>query len=325
MAASGAKKEGDGCTPIATLQVRGAFYRADVTERTRPLMSDAAASTPCRRLPIWPVRRDHIWADGETRDGYNRFGTLLTSQDAHPPSFEYLHRATPVYDTTFVLGWNDAPVVIIGGGSAIFFHIAPLDASGDLQPTQGCVGLKDTDMDEVAAFVNAHTIVRIAEREEDTLDRSGVSASNTSVNHSSNAPKSLQTHYADAITTIAPPPPSSTTTTTLTPPPNVQFAAAADRNKGHIADVLAQFLQSYKAAPSSSSSPSISGYLLELSSGTGQHVAHLGATFPRLEFQPSDQSDEAFESIRYYARELTNVRPPICIDLLKEKEWTIER
>src|SRR5215470_1728903 len=56
-----------------------------------------------------------------------------------------------------------------------------------------------------------------------------------------------------------------------------------------------------------------SGLVLEIGSGTGQHVAHFARTFPQLLWQPSDVDMEMRRSVSAWIREerLTNVREPI--------------
>ena len=53
---------------------------------------------------------------------------------------------------------------------------------------------------------------------------------------------------------------------------------ACERNKGPIADVLNAWLPA-------------AAYVLEIGSGTGQHVVHFAATFPAARWQPSDTGD----------------------------------
>ncbi|CAL1536873.1 unnamed protein product [Lymnaea stagnalis] len=54
-------------------------------------------------------------------------------------------------------------------------------------------------------------------------------------------------------------------------------SSAAERNKQSILDVLKNFLDPYE-----------SGKVLEIASGTGQHVAHFAIHLPHIIWQPSD-------------------------------------
>lgn len=56
------------------------------------------------------------------------------------------------------------------------------------------------------------------------------------------------------------------------------------------------------------------GLVLEVASGTGQHVAHFAAALPSLQWQPTDVTDEGFDSIRAYTMQLQNVLPPLALD-----------
>ncbi|MBS0245691.1 MAG: DUF938 domain-containing protein [Proteobacteria bacterium] len=65
------------------------------------------------------------------------------------------------------------------------------------------------------------------------------------------------------------------------------------------------------------------GSVLEIGSGTGQHIVTYAARCPHLTFWPSDIMESHRASIEVYRREsgLTNVRPPIGIDLMNEWYW----
>ncbi len=80
-------------------------------------------------------------------------------------------------------------------------------------------------------------------------------------------------------------------------------APAAARNREPIADVLAEELP-------------VSGRVLELASGTGEHVIHFAARFPDLQWQPSDPEAEARASIAAWSTEagLTNIAQPLELD-----------
>ncbi|MFO0614626.1 MAG: DUF938 domain-containing protein [Polyangiaceae bacterium] len=85
-----------------------------------------------------------------------------------------------------------------------------------------------------------------------------------------------------------------------------RFSAAAERNRQPILEVLREI------------APDV-GYVLEIASGSGQHVEHFARALPALVFQPSDPSPEARTSVDLYAREagLTNVRPARDLDVLQ--------
>lgn len=62
--------------------------------------------------------------------------------------------------------------------------------------------------------------------------------------------------------------------------------------------------------------------MLEVASGTGQHVAHFAAALPSLQFQPTDVTSEGFDSIRAYTVQLPNVLPPAVLDAsLPVEQW----
>jgi SAM-dependent methyltransferase len=81
---------------------------------------------------------------------------------------------------------------------------------------------------------------------------------------------------------------------------------SAERNKGPILDVLARVLPRR-------------GLVLEIASGTGQHVVHFAKALPDLTWQPSDPDAELRESIALRVREeqLANVKSPIALDVTK--------
>lgn len=90
-----------------------------------------------------------------------------------------------------------------------------------------------------------------------------------------------------------------------------EIAPSAERNKQPILEVLARVLPPR-------------GLVLEIGSGTGQHVAHFAKALPALVFQPSDMNVERHASIQAWVSEgsLSNVRPPLAIDLTK-RPWPI--
>jgi hypothetical protein len=76
---------------------------------------------------------------------------------------------------------------------------------------------------------------------------------------------------------------------------------AALRNRGPILEVLRRHLPA-------------SGAVLELASGSGEHIVHFARALPSLVFQPSDPDAEARASIAERASGLANVRTPLAID-----------
>src|SRR5580698_3690796 len=57
-----------------------------------------------------------------------------------------------------------------------------------------------------------------------------------------------------------------------------------------------------------------SGIVLEIASGTGQHVAHFAAALPAMLWQPTDPRPEHRASIDAWAVELANVLPALSLD-----------
>ena len=91
-----------------------------------------------------------------------------------------------------------------------------------------------------------------------------------------------------------------------------QYAPAATRNRGPILNELRSILPH-------------SGPVLEVASGTGEHVVHFARAFPMLEWQPSDPSREARHSIDAWiaAEGLENVRSPLDLDAASDS-WPID-
>jgi hypothetical protein len=79
---------------------------------------------------------------------------------------------------------------------------------------------------------------------------------------------------------------------------------SAERNRGPIAAVLRRCLPA-------------AGAVLEIASGTGEHVAWFAAQFPGLVFQPSDPGHNQRASIEAWiaAGGVLNIRPPLALDV----------
>lgn len=71
--------------------------------------------------------------------------------------------------------------------------------------------------------------------------------------------------------------------------------------------------------------PRSKGLVLEIASGTGQHVAHFASqSSPELRWQPSELDEPLLHSIRAYITEhsLRNVEQPMALDVTKEP-WPV--
>jgi SAM-dependent methyltransferase len=92
-----------------------------------------------------------------------------------------------------------------------------------------------------------------------------------------------------------------------------QHAPATLRNREHIAGVLRSVLPAR-------------GLVLEVASGTGEHVVYLAQQFPALTWQPSDASADALRSIAAWtvAEARPNVLPPLLLDAAAD-DWPLEQ
>ncbi|NJS13501.1 MAG: DUF938 domain-containing protein [Sphingopyxis sp.] len=90
-----------------------------------------------------------------------------------------------------------------------------------------------------------------------------------------------------------------------------RHAPATLRNRGAIAAVLAEELP-------------VTGLVLEIASGSGEHVVHFAAHFPKLDWQPSDPDPAALTSTKAWRDEaaLGNVRAPVMLDAAA-KLWPV--
>ncbi len=93
---------------------------------------------------------------------------------------------------------------------------------------------------------------------------------------------------------------------------NPTLAPAAERNKGPILEVLRTLLPA-------------SGRVLEVASGTGQHVVYFAAALPGLSWQPSEPGADrlAIVAARVAQAALANVRPPLALDV-RVRPWAVE-
>lgn len=124
---TGAKREGDGCTPAGVHGIAGLFFRPDRI---------AAGALPARARPIGP---GDLWCDAPDHVDYNH---LVRAPFA--ASHERMRRADPMYDLVLVTDWN-WPDAVPGKGSAIFIHIWRRPGA----PTAGCVALSRRDLVQI--------------------------------------------------------------------------------------------------------------------------------------------------------------------------------
>jgi SAM-dependent methyltransferase len=91
-----------------------------------------------------------------------------------------------------------------------------------------------------------------------------------------------------------------------------QSSPSAARNRGPILTVLTRLLPAQ-------------GIVLEIGSGTGEHVACFAKALPGLVWLPSDPDEASRASIEAWiaSEGLTNIRAPISIDV-RERTWGVE-
>lgn len=90
-------------------------------------------------------------------------------------------------------------------------------------------------------------------------------------------------------------------------------APAALRNREPITAVLRDWLPKR-------------GLVVEVASGTGEHVVHFARAFPRLDWQPSDAEEVALRSIAAWREQerVPNLREPLRLDAVSS-DWPIGR
>jgi Protein of unknown function (DUF938) len=91
-----------------------------------------------------------------------------------------------------------------------------------------------------------------------------------------------------------------------------KVAPAATRNRDAIAEVLAAFLPE-------------TGTVLEIASGSGEHIAHLATRWPHLTWQPSDPDADARRSIDAWSADVAsgNIQPALALDVLAAT-WPVD-
>lgn len=90
---------------------------------------------------------------------------------------------------------------------------------------------------------------------------------------------------------------------------------APERNKNHILQVLKNHFDTEKP-----------GNVIEIASGTGQHVSYFATHFPNLTFQPSEYDASLFGSIEAYIRDTPtkNIKNAVIIDITTDSSsWNL--
>lgn len=132
------KKEGDGKTPIGTMNVLEGFYR-DLHKYRRTT-----------RLPMSSIHPSMGWCDAPNHPNYNRL-----IKKPFQASHETMLRQDQLYDYVIVLDWN----ILCrqhGRGSAIFLHIA----KGNYAPTEGCIAISKRDMLRLISHLRPGQIIK---------------------------------------------------------------------------------------------------------------------------------------------------------------------
>jgi SAM-dependent methyltransferase len=93
--------------------------------------------------------------------------------------------------------------------------------------------------------------------------------------------------------------------------PTARHAPATARNREPILAVLRNILPP-------------SGLILEIASGTGEHVRFFAENLPHLDWQPGDPDPDALASIAAWSEGVPNIRPPLQLDA-SALDWPIAR
>lgn len=84
---------------------------------------------------------------------------------------------------------------------------------------------------------------------------------------------------------------------------------AAERNKEPILKELLKYIKN-------------NTFVLEIGSGTGQHVAHFAQYLPKVKFHPTEIEGQLLNSIQSYIKQfkLTNVNEPEYLDVTNDPQ-----
>ncbi|MEX0345643.1 MAG: L,D-transpeptidase [Rhizobiaceae bacterium] len=132
---SALKREGDGATPRAAMEICWGYVRK---RRAQPFRS---------RLLLALIRPEDGWCDAPSDRNYNRPVRLPYSASA-----EMMLRKDELYDVCIVLDWNLSSRRR-QRGSAIFLHIA----KPGYPATEGCVAISKRDMQRLLPYLRPGT------------------------------------------------------------------------------------------------------------------------------------------------------------------------
>ncbi len=105
----------------------------------------------------------------------------------------------------------------------------------------------------------------------------------------------------------------------MPPDPQPPAAALAAADGRRLAPAAARNLEPLTAVLETILPPA--GRVLEVASGTGQHVAHWARSFPDLAFHPSDVEPAARASIVAWCDGLQNCAAPLALDVTAAGWW----
>lgn len=96
-------------------------------------------------------------------------------------------------------------------------------------------------------------------------------------------------------------------------PGEQRHAPATLRNRDAIVEILRAILPDH-------------GTILEIASGTGEHIVYFGRTFPDLTFQPSDPDPACCQSIAAWTKReaVSNILPPKQLDA-QAAQWDVAK
>lgn len=92
--------------------------------------------------------------------------------------------------------------------------------------------------------------------------------------------------------------------------------SSAERNKQPILEIVQKYFRN-----------DYPGNVLEISSGTGQHITHIAPHYPNLTFQPSEYDRLMIPQIKLYKDdcEIKNIKDPLVIDVRKPSDtWGLD-